>query len=44
MLAQIPGRRKTCMTMRYAHIWDQDLAVAAEKIGEAVLLTLDGGE
>ncbi len=30
------------MTMRYAHVGDRDVVAAAERVGQAIALALDG--
>ena len=42
VVARLLGHRKSSMTMRYAHVGDRDVAAAAERIGEAVSLALNG--
>ena len=44
VVARLLGHNRVQMTMRYAHVGDRDVAAAAERIGAAVSLALDGGE
>lgn len=42
VVAQLLGHRRLRMTMRYAHVGDREVVAAAERIGEAIALALDG--
>ena len=42
VVARLLGHRQVRMTMRYAHVGDREVIAAAEWIGQAVSLALDG--
>ena len=44
VVARLLGHRKATMTLRYAQVGDREVAAAAERIGEAVSLALDGAD
>ncbi len=44
VVARLLGHQKATMTLRYAHVGDQEVAAAAERVGEAVSLALDGAD
>ena len=44
VVARLLGHRQTSMTLRYAHVGDRDIAAAAERIGGAIFLALNGSE
>ena len=42
VVARLLGHSQVRMTMRYAHVGDREVIAAAERIGEAISLMLDG--
>lgn len=42
VVARLLGHRDALLTMRYAHVGDRDVIEAAERVGEAISLALDG--
>ena len=42
VVARLLGHRHVQMTMRYAHVGDREVVAAAERIGAAISLVLDG--
>ncbi|MXW87568.1 MAG: tyrosine-type recombinase/integrase [Boseongicola sp. SB0673_bin_14] len=42
VVARLLGHRKLQMTMRYAHVGDREVVAAAERVGAAISLALDG--
>ncbi|MCY4137096.1 MAG: site-specific integrase [Rhodobacteraceae bacterium] len=44
VVARLLGHRKASMTLRSAHVGDRDVEAAAERIGEAISLALDGSD
>ena len=42
VVARLLGHRDVKMTMRYVHVGDREVVAAAERIGEAISLALDG--
>ena len=42
VVARLLGHSQVRMTMRYAHVGDREVIAAAERIGEAISLALDG--
>ena len=42
VLARLLGHSEVRMTMRYAHVGDREIAAGAERIGRAIMQTLDG--
>ena len=42
VVSKLLGHASTRMTLRYVHLGDRDIAAAAERIGQAVSLALDG--
>lgn len=42
VVARLLGHREVTMTLRYVHVGDHEVAAAAERIGAAICLALDG--
>ena len=42
VVARLLGHREVRMTMRYAHVGDREVVAAAERVGAAIALALDG--
>ena len=43
-VARMLGHADPAMTLRYAHVGDRNLQAAAERIGKAIMVAMEGGE
>ena len=44
VVSRLLGHKQSSMTLRYAHVSDRETEAAAERIGAAIALALDGNE